>query len=128
MAVTTLYKYASGWNNTAGLTLLKPQPKTHMTEYSQRYYSMSGIPFSQGRYTELIFDALSLTDFNTLNTQFGLSELIDATKGTFSLRKDNGAYFNVNAMVNYPFSQTDKHRVMGYWQAVTYRLTHVIPI
>lgn len=126
MANTTLYKFAAGWNNTGALALLNPQPKTHMTEWAQRYYSISGQPYSQGRYCELIFDALSLTQFNSLISTFGLSETLDAVKGTFSLRHDDGTYYNVNGIIVYPFAQVDKRRSLGFWSAVTFRVTHLV--
>lgn len=118
--MTTTYKWAQNFNNADSLALFNPQPRTPGELYAVRNNTTSQLAYDDAEYTELIFEALTVAEFNALNTVLGLSRTVHFAKGTGRLRNDDGTYYNANCIVQYPFSQQDKRRALAYWDTVTY--------
>lgn len=118
--MATLYKWSQNYNNTAGYSLINPQPRTPGELYAIRHNTTSQLAYDDAEYTDLIFEALYVSEFNTLNTLFGLSRTVKFAKGTGHLRNDDGTYYDANCIIHYPFSQQDKRRALAYWDTVTY--------
>jgi hypothetical protein len=92
MSIIDLYKVAPGWGNTAGLTLLDPQPRSTGGEvqvglqFGVPRYGADGSAYFDGQFFEIKYVALTLAERNSLDSQFGVVT-VSSAKVTVSLAR-----------------------------------------
>lgn len=95
------YQVADGHGNAAGLTTLTPQGATpNGLKYPETDWYGSGSADVNGvLQTELVWTGISLSDYNTLRTQLGVTDTAISNAVTIRLVSNAGAWGNYNATV-----------------------------
>lgn len=96
------YQFASGHDNTAGLADIVLQPASPKMMGSDRFITSDGGAVLQGaRYAELVYTALDQDGYNSLRTQFGLTDTVTSVEATLRLYQNDGTFANFNAILDH---------------------------
>lgn len=126
--MATDYKVAIGHNNAAGLALITPQPRSTRLRAARVVTAINGLAYEDGALqTEFVYRVLSWTNFNALNTAFGLTSAKSALV-TLRLRKNDNTYANYNATIIAPTFNENANAEGGVILDVEYRIIEAEPI
>lgn len=114
----TTYKVAVGHNNAAGLSTITPQPRNPSDiQYPEFLVGLDGSMIPQGnQFAELLFAALSYSEYTGVLAKFGLSATVFSAACTVRLRTDGDLYQNYNGIASHT---TGKQRGYGFWKDFT---------
>lgn len=95
------YEVADGYNNAAGLAALTPQGATpNGLKYPETdWFGSGGAEVNGELQTELVWNDIDVTDYNTLRTQLGITDTAISNLVTIRLRTNTDTFANYNAIV-----------------------------
>jgi hypothetical protein len=127
MAFTaTEFKYASGWNNAAGLQLIDPQPASPGVIDPDIRTAGDATRYGNGaRFSEWRFGYLTEAQFSAINATLGISNTTKSAKATIRTvsQDDYKTYANYNVIVNLPEPDTGYRYYGGRYIDVVYAFT-----
>ncbi|MEM4406009.1 MAG: hypothetical protein QXS68_03095 [Candidatus Methanomethylicaceae archaeon] len=112
------YKFASGWNNQAGLSDLVIQPRSENISWPSVRTAANGLTYFDGMpKVELLFSVLTKSEFDSLISQLGFSDSTKSVKATmrFPRNKDRSAG-TYNVIIDYPNMSATKYQY--FWREV----------
>lgn len=115
------YSWADGYNNGGSTVVLDPQPKCEGVQREQ-VVAASGVTTIRGdAYLNLVWTALTATQFSALMSALGLSPSTPYNQGTIKyLQNDDRTIVTKNGIAHYP---TRTRYFQGYWRDVVVRVT-----
>ena len=115
-----MYKVVDGWNNAGTLAVVTPQPASPGgVRYPDVRYSGAGRAFQGFPFVDLVWTSLERDQYNTILTQYGLSQTVASNDVTAAVRDNNDAFSNYNATASHAL---DADRGMAFWRNLTIRL------
>lgn len=107
------YSVAPGWDNAAGLTALSVQPKTEGIEEPEVIIAGDAHGYDKGASRlELIYTALSPTQYNALLSETGLDDARSVRITLQARNNDDRTFANYNAVIYRP--RAPKYRNPAY--------------
>lgn len=115
------YQVADGHNNAGSMADVTPQPATPgAIEYPQIRYPGSGDAVFHGEaYIDLVWTSLERDQYNTLMTQFGLSQTVASNQVTVAIRQDDDTFGNYNGTA---IHRKAAKRSMPFWSNLVIRI------
>lgn len=112
------YQIVDGFGNVGTLATVTPQPRSSGIQYPRTVYAPAGTYPDGSAYTLWIYDVLTRAQFNTLRTQFGLSDTILFNDVTIKTLANDNTWKTYNARIEYIPKERDPY----FWKNVEFRL------
>lgn len=117
------YRIADGHDEEANFADVTPQPRSPGILATERRYSLNRTPHEQALYTIWIYNSLTDAEYNSLLTQFGLSDANLSNDVTIRTTNNARSFVNKNATILLPEQGVDARREMAFWKDVSFYLT-----
>jgi hypothetical protein len=125
-----MFQAAAGYNNVAGLTTIKPQPRCPGLLYPRVVYAANGSRYRDGApYTEFRWDYLKLAEYTAILTLLGLSSGVIYAPVTVRLPNYNfTSWSNYNATAYLPEIERDVEYRLGVYANIVLVFRELEPI
>lgn len=115
-----MYKVVDGWNNAGAMVVVTPQPASPGgVRYPDVRYSGAGRAFHGFPFVDLVWTSLERDQYNTIMTQFGLSQTVASNDVTAAIRNNDDTFSNYNAVASYAL---DADRGLAFWRNLIIRV------
>jgi len=118
------YQVAPGFDNSGALADLAPQPASPQAlQHPALVVAGDGTSSFQGfDFMDLIWTVTTRTEYNTIRTAFGLSDVIASAPVTVRILLPGDTFANRNAQA----TQVGRNsRAIAFWRNITIRLVHI---
>lgn len=113
------YEIVVGWDDSAGLVELDPQPAT---PDGMLYPEVTPFPMGYGYngrpYIDVTWNAADRDQYNDILTAHGLSDTVASAECTAMIRKNDNTFADANVIANYT---QEARRQMAFWGRLTIR-------
>lgn len=120
----SVYQVAPGWNNAGELAAIVPQGASpDAIQYPELRYAADGSASFHGyMFMDLVWSSLERAQYNSLMTQFGLSQTTASARVTVTIREDDDSFANYNATAIHVKAAK---RARPFWKQLTIRLRNL---
>ena len=118
------YQVAIGFGNTAGLADISPEPASpNGVQWPAQSVTGDGnSEFIGFQFMDLVWNSLERSDYNSIRTQFGFTDVVASKEVTVRIRFPNDLFAIRNAIA---IQQITNRRGFAFWQNLIIRLKHI---
>ena len=119
------YRIADGVDQEANFADVAPQPRCPGILATRRMYSLNRTVYEDGLYTYWEYETLDDTTWNSLLSQFGISDSTKTNQVTIRTAGNARTFVNKNGTIVYPEIGVDATRIRSFWKNVRFYIVEL---